>query len=60
MPRVRDGSYLPSLLDPRRRTERALLAVIQEAYHRVPDERRSSRRNGHTNVATRALPMVAS
>ena len=32
VPRVRDGSYLPSLLDPRRRTERALLAVIQEAY----------------------------
>jgi putative transposase len=32
VPRVRDGSYMPSLLDPRRRTERALLAVIQEAY----------------------------
>lgn len=32
VPRVRDGSYLPSLLDPRRRTERALLAVVQEAY----------------------------
>ena len=32
VPRVRDGSYLLSLLDPRRRAERALLAVIQEAY----------------------------
>jgi putative transposase len=32
VPRVRDGSHLPSLLDPRRRTERALLAVVQEAY----------------------------
>jgi transposase-like protein len=32
IPRVRDGSYFPSLLEPRRRTERALLAVIQEAY----------------------------
>lgn len=32
VPRVRDGGYLPSLLDPRRRTERALLAVVQEAY----------------------------
>ncbi len=32
IPRVRDGSYFPSLLDPRRRTERALLAVVQEAY----------------------------
>jgi len=26
------GSYFPSLLEPRRRAERALLAVIQEAY----------------------------
>lgn len=32
IPRVRDGSYLPSLLDPRRRTERALVAVVSEAY----------------------------
>ena len=26
------GSYFPSLLEPRRRSERALLAVIQQAY----------------------------
>jgi putative transposase len=32
IPKVRDGSYFPSLLEPRRRAERALLAVIQEAY----------------------------
>ena len=32
IPRVRDGSYYPSLLEPRRRAERALLAVVQEAY----------------------------
>ncbi len=32
VPRVRDGSYLPSLFDPRRRSERAMLAVVQEAY----------------------------
>jgi putative transposase len=31
IPRVRDGAYLPSLLEPRRRAERALLAVVQEA-----------------------------
>lgn len=31
-PRVRDGSYFPSLLEPRRRAERALVAVVQEAY----------------------------
>src|SRR5436190_7605557 len=32
VPRVRDGSYFPALLEPRRRAERALLAVVQEAY----------------------------
>ncbi|MEN8615508.1 IS256 family transposase [Dehalogenimonas sp. THU2] len=32
IPRLRDGSYFPSLLEPRRRAEHALLAVIQEAY----------------------------
>jgi mutator family transposase len=31
IPRVRDGSYFPSLLEPRRRAERALLAVVQES-----------------------------
>src|SRR5262245_8866670 len=31
VPRVRDGSYLPTLLEPRRRAERALVAVVQEA-----------------------------
>ena len=29
IPKVRDGSYFPSLLELRRRSERALLAVIQ-------------------------------
>jgi transposase-like protein len=29
---VRDGSFYPSLLDPRKRAERALAAVVQEAY----------------------------
>lgn len=32
VPRVRDGSYFPALLEPRKRAERALLAVVQEAY----------------------------
>ena len=32
IPRVRDSSYFPSLLEPRRRAERALSAVVQEAY----------------------------
>src|SRR5690348_9596171 len=32
VPRVREGSYFPALLEPRRRAERALVAVVQEAY----------------------------
>jgi putative transposase len=32
VPRVRDGSFFPSLLEPRRRAERALVGVVQEAY----------------------------
>ena len=32
IPRIREGSYFPSLLEPRRRSEKALLAVIQQAY----------------------------
>src|SRR5215208_3386758 len=33
VPRVRDSSYFPSLLEPRRKAERALAAVVQEAYY---------------------------
>jgi putative transposase len=32
VPRVRDGGYFPSLLEPRRKAERALSTVVQEAY----------------------------
>lgn len=32
IPKVRSGTYFPSLLNPRRRSERALLAVVQQAY----------------------------
>lgn len=32
IPKLRKGSFFPSLLQPRRRTEKALLSVIQEAY----------------------------
>jgi hypothetical protein len=32
VPKLRKGSYFPSLLEPRRRAERALLSVVQEAY----------------------------
>src|SRR5205807_2872152 len=32
IPKLRAGTYFPSLLEPRRRHERALLSVVQEAY----------------------------
>jgi hypothetical protein len=32
IPRIRQGSYFPSVLEPRRRSEQALLAVVQQAY----------------------------
>jgi putative transposase len=32
IPRVRQGSYLPSILEPRRRAERALTAVVAQCY----------------------------
>ena len=32
IPKLREGTYLPAFLEPRRRSEQALLAVIQQAY----------------------------
>lgn len=32
IPKLREGTYFPSLLEPRRRSEQALLSVIQTAY----------------------------
>ena len=32
IPKLRSGSYFPSFLEPRKRSEQALIAVIQEAY----------------------------
>lgn len=32
IPKLREGTYFPSLLEPRRRAEKALLAVVQTAY----------------------------
>src|SRR5712692_563273 len=32
IPKIRCGSYFPSFLEPRRRSEQALVSVVQEAY----------------------------
>jgi len=43
IPRLRKGSYSPSFLEPRRTTEKALMAVIQEAYVHGVSKRQVSR-----------------
>ena len=50
IPKLRAGSFFPSLLEPRRRIDQALYAVVMEAYvaGRVdPGGRRPGRRDGH-------------
>jgi transposase-like protein len=50
IPKLRKGSYFPAFLEPRRLSEKALAAVVQEAYvHGVSDplSRRSGQGHGH-------------
>ncbi len=42
IPKLRTGSYFPSFLEPRRMTEKALTAVIQEAYIQASRPARST------------------
>jgi putative transposase len=39
IPKLRHGSYFPGFLEPRRMAEKALTAVIQEAYIDLPSHR---------------------
>jgi transposase-like protein len=43
IPRLRKGSYFPSFLEPRRRSEQALVAVVAEAYVNGVSTRRVER-----------------
>jgi putative transposase len=43
IPRLRSGSYFPSFLEPRSRSEQALVAVIQEAYVNGVSTRKADR-----------------
>ena len=42
IPKLRSGSYFPSSLDPRKSSEQALVAVVQEAYVKGISTRRRS------------------
>ena len=47
-PKLRTGSYFPGFLEPRRMAEKALTAVIQEAYIQgISTRRRSRQGDGH-------------
>ena len=41
IPKLREGSFFPALLEPRRRIDRALWAVVMEAYVHVSRHARS-------------------
>src|SRR5215208_4524354 len=43
IPRLRTGSYFPSFLEPRRRADQALVALVQEAYGNGVSTRRVDR-----------------
>ncbi len=43
IPKLREGSYFPTFLEPRRRSEKALIGVIKEAYVQGVSTRRVER-----------------
>src|SRR3712207_5766252 len=58
VPKLRQGSYFPPFLEPRKMTEKALVAVIREAWiggastRRVDEDRKSTRLNSsHANIS---------
>src|ERR1044072_2487290 len=53
IPRLRQGSYFPSFLEPRRRAEQALVAVVQEAYVNGVSTRKVDRLGEQLGVAGR-------
>lgn len=58
IPRLRSGTYFPSFLEPRSRSEKALVAVIQEAYVNGVSTRKVDRlvtQLGLTNMSRSAV-----
>jgi transposase-like protein len=54
IPKLHKGSSLPSFLEPRRTAEKALTAVIQEAYVHASSPDTSEREKGLVWVASLA------
>jgi putative transposase len=59
IPRLRHGSYFPSFLEPRRRAEQALVAVVQEAYVNGVSTRRVDRLVEQLGVAGMSKDQVS-
>jgi len=59
IPRLREGSYQPSFLEPRRRADRALVAVVQEAYVNGVSTRKVERLVSHLGIASLSKSQVS-
>jgi transposase-like protein len=62
IPKLREGSFFPALLEPRRRIDRALLAVVMEAYVHGTSTRKVDdlvKALGVDSAETRASGMLA-
>jgi putative transposase len=59
IPRLRSGSYFPSFLEPRRRSEQALVAVVQEAYVNGVSTRKVERLVEQLGVASLSKDQVS-
>ena len=59
IPRLRTGSYFPSFLEPRRRAEQALVAVVQEAYVNGVSTRRVDRLVEQLGIAAMSKDQVS-
>lgn len=59
IPRLRSGSYLPSFLEARRRSEQALVAVVQEAYVNGVSTRKVDRLVEQLGVASMSKDQVS-
>ena len=62
IPKLRKGSYFPEFLEPRRMGEKALTAVIQEAYATLPicANDLAPRRTLHYNRLTTIQKLIVS
>ena len=59
IPRLRSGSYFPSFLEPRTRSEQALVAVVQEAYVNGVSTRKVERLVAQLGIASMSRSTVS-